>query len=176
MIDAVSSLEHADSERIMLVGFSLGGAVALHAAALDQRIKAVASTCAFGSMRLDAHGKETEGIQRYSHLRPTLPRLGFFLGHERRVPYDFHEVLAMIAPRPVLILAPRLDQDWVHKDVEECYWAAASVYQFLGVRRTIFASKHPTISTVTRRPTREWSMTGWRYRQASENKIVERSA
>lgn len=137
IVDAVSGLEHADSERIMLVGYSLGGAVTLHAAALDRRIKAVASICAFGSMRFDTHGKETDGIQRYSHLRPTLPRLGFFLGHERRVPYDFHEVLAMIAPRPVLTLAPRLDQDWVHKDVVDCHWAAASVYQFLGVPENI---------------------------------------
>ena len=137
VISAVSGLEIVDPDRIMVAGFSLGGAVGLYAAALDERIKAVASTCGFASMRLDAHGQETEGLRRYSHLRPTLPRLGFFVGHEKRVPYDFHEILSLIAPRPVLILAPILDQDWFFEDVEACYEAALTVYQLLGSQDSI---------------------------------------
>ena len=137
MIGAVSGLEIADPDRVVVTGFSLGGAVGLYAAALDERIKAVASTCGFASMRLDVHGRQTEGLQRYSHLRPTLPRLGFFVGHERRLPYDYHEILALIAPRPLLILAPVLDQDWFFQDVEACYEAALPVYQLLGRENAI---------------------------------------
>jgi hypothetical protein len=85
-------------------------------------------------MRCDAHGLETEGLRRYTHLRPLLPRLGFFVGHERRLPYDLHEVLALVAPRPALVLAPSLDQDWVHEDVTTCVEAAVSVYTLLGAR------------------------------------------
>jgi cephalosporin-C deacetylase-like acetyl esterase len=136
-IDALSKLDMADRDRVMVAGFSLGGAVGLYVAALDERIKAVASTCGFASMRLDAHGNETEGLKRYSHLRPTLPRLGFFVGHEARVPYDFHEILALIAPRPVLVLAPILDQDWFHEDVVGCYEAASAVYRLLGAEDRI---------------------------------------
>lgn len=132
VIGALSGLDVVDPDRIMIAGFSLGGAVGLYAAALDERIKAVASTCGFASMRLDAHGQETEGLRRYSHLRPTLPRLGFFLGHEKRLPYDFHDVLSLIAPRPLLIVAPVLDQDWSLPDVEACYQAARAVYRLLG--------------------------------------------
>jgi len=132
VIDAVVRLDLADGGRVAVLGFSLGGAVALHAAALDERIRAVASTCGFASLRLDAHGAETEGLRRYSHLRPTLPRLGFFLGQEARVPYDYHELLALIAPRPALIVAPRLDQDWHHADVRACCDAALEVYHLLG--------------------------------------------
>ena len=29
-----------------------------------------------------------------------MPRLGFFVGHERQIPYDFEDVLGAIAPRP----------------------------------------------------------------------------
>ncbi len=132
VIDAVGQLAVADGGRVAVAGYSLGGAVALHAAALDERIRAVASTCGFASLRLDAHGAETEGLRRYCLLRPTLPRLGFFLGQERRVPYDYHELLALIAPRPALILAPRLDQDWRPEDVRACYDAALAVYRLLG--------------------------------------------
>ena len=132
VVGALSGLDMADPDRIMVAGFSLGGAVGLYAAALDERIQAVASTCGFASMRLDAHGNETEGLKRYSHLRPTLPRLGFFVGHEARVPYDYHEILSLIAPRPVLVLAPTLDQDWFYEDVAACTEPASAVYRLLG--------------------------------------------
>jgi len=129
IIDAVSNVKMADQHRIVLVGYSLGGAVALHAAALDERVKAVASVCGFASMRMDIHGDATEALKRYSHLRPTLPRLGFFVGHEKRVPYDYHEILAMIAPRHVLIVAPSFDQDWFLEDVTKCYEEVSKVFQ-----------------------------------------------
>ena len=133
VITALQGLSVADGDRIMVAGFSLGGAVALYAASLDERIQAVALACGFASMRLDAHGNETEGIRRYCHLRPTLPRLGFFLGHERQIPYDYHEILGLIAPRPALVLAPTLDQDWRFDDVKACYESAREVYRVLGV-------------------------------------------
>jgi dienelactone hydrolase len=137
VIEAVVRLELADGGRVAVAGYSLGGAVALHAAALDERIRAVASTCGFASLRLDAHGAETEGLRRYSHLRPTLPRLGFFVGWEARVPYDYHELLALVAPRPALILAPRLDQDWYFEDVRACYDAARGVYRLFGAEGSL---------------------------------------
>ena len=137
IIDAVSLLDFADSDNIMVAGYSLGGTVGLYSAVFDERIKAVASTCGFGSMRRDVHGNQTEGIKRYSHLRPTIPRLGLFLGNEKRIPYDFHEVLALIAPRQVFILAPRLDQDWFYEDVEICYREAARIFDLYGKRENL---------------------------------------
>jgi len=128
IIDALCLLDWVDTDQIMVTGYSLGGIVGLYATLYDSRIKAVASTCGYGSMRLDAHGKQTEGIKRYAHLRPTIPRLGHFLGHENRIPYDFHEILGLIAPRPVLIVAPELDQDWFHEDVLACYIEALKIY------------------------------------------------
>lgn len=128
IIDAVSLLDWVDQDKIMVAGYSLGGMVGLYAAVFDTRIQAVASTSGFASMRMDVHGNQTEGIRRYSHLRPTIPRLGLFLGNEKRIPYDFHEVLALIAPRPVFILAPKLDQDWFYEDVEVCYQEADKIF------------------------------------------------
>jgi len=137
LIDALEALPLADAGRVAVAGYSLGGMLALYGAALDDRIKAVASTCGFGSMRLDAHGQETEGLLRYSHLRPTLPRLGFFVGHEEHLPYDYHDLLALIAPRPVFVLAPLLDQDWFHEDVRACCEAAQPVFALLGAPQGI---------------------------------------
>src|SRR5690554_4593170 len=44
-----------------------------------------------------------------------MPRLGFFAKEPTRLPVDFPEVIAAIAPKPVLILAPQLDR---HADLE----------------------------------------------------------
>lgn len=142
IIDAVSLLEWVDKDNITVSGYSLGGMVGLYAAVFDPRIKAVASTCGFASMRMDVHGNQTEGIKRYSHLRPTIPRLGLFLGNEKRIPYDFHEILALIAPRSVFILAPELDQDWFHGDVEVCYREARKIFDLYG-RSEYIGFHHP---------------------------------
>jgi len=137
IIDAVSLLDWVDKDKIMVEGYSLGGMVGLYAAVFDTRIQAVALTSGFASMRMDVHGNQTEGIGRYSHLRSTIPRLGLFLGNEKRIPYDFHEVLALVAPRPVFILAPNLDQDWFYDDVEVCYREAAKIFNLYGKSKNI---------------------------------------
>jgi hypothetical protein len=43
-------------------------------------------------------------VARYSHERGLIPRLGFFVGHEDRIPYDFSELLGVLAPRPALVV------------------------------------------------------------------------
>ncbi|HEY0670317.1 MAG TPA: acetylxylan esterase, partial [Sphingobacteriaceae bacterium] len=132
VIDAISQLDWVDKNNIVVSGYSLGGMVGLYSAAFDNRIKAVASISGFGSMRMDSHGVETEGLTRYAYNRPTIPKLGFFVGNEKKIPYDYHELLGLIAPRPVFILAPLQDQDWVYEDVEKCYEEALKVYDLYG--------------------------------------------
>jgi hypothetical protein len=36
----------------------------------------------------------------------TVARFGFFVGNEARLPFDFHEVIAAIAPRAAMIAEP----------------------------------------------------------------------
>jgi cephalosporin-C deacetylase-like acetyl esterase len=107
--DACNRMPFIDSSNIFLAGYSLGGTVALFTAALDNRVKGTAVVNAFSSLRNDNAG--TEGIRQYSHLHGLLPRLGFFLGHENRIPLDFDEVLAMIAPRSLFVSAPERDRN-----------------------------------------------------------------
>ena len=108
-VDAVAALEAVDPSRIYLVGYALGAKVGLVTAALDERVKGVAAVCGVDPLRLSGAEKGTEGVQHYSHLHGLLPRLGFFVGQESRLPFDFDEVLAAIAPRQTLIVAPTLD-------------------------------------------------------------------
>ena len=83
-------------------------------------------------MRLDTLDKGTGGIARWSVWMPLEPRLGAFVGNENRVPYDYHEVLALIAPRPALVFAPGIDYQATMADVKSCVSEADKVYEFLG--------------------------------------------
>jgi hypothetical protein len=61
-----------------------------------------------------------------------IPRLGFFVGHETQIPYDFQDLLGMIAPRPVLVVQPQLDRDATPNDVSTAVSEAKRVYSLYG--------------------------------------------
>ena len=132
--EMLAGMDDIDPERIYAAGYSLGATVGLYAAALDERIAGVVSVCGFTPMRLDTADKGTEGIRAYAHLHGLIPRLGFFVGEERRIPYDLHEILASIAPRPLLVLAPTWDRDATFEDVSACVREARQVYGLYDLR------------------------------------------
>ncbi len=128
-VDELSQHELIDSDQIFIAGYSLGGAVGLYNAALDERIAGVVSICGFTPMRTNTPGKTAEGIYEYSHLHGLLPRLGFFAGNEDRIPYDFPEIMAAIAPRPLLIIAPTWDQFASFSDIQKSFKEVEKVYE-----------------------------------------------
>lgn len=127
-VDALLEIDFIDSKQIYTAGYSLGATVGLYSAALDERIAGMISVCGFTPMRLNKPGKTAEGIYVYSHLNGLLPRLGFFAKNESHIPYDFHEILAAIAPRPLLIVAPTWDQYASFPDVKDCVEEVRKVY------------------------------------------------
>jgi pimeloyl-ACP methyl ester carboxylesterase len=131
-IDALEKDRLVDPQRIYLFGYSLGGAVGLYTAALDARVKGVVSVCGFTPMRSDTAERGTGGVARYSHERGLIPRLGFFVGHENQIPYDFPELLGMVAPRPVLVVQPRWDRDATPEEVKTAVEQAKKVYALYG--------------------------------------------
>jgi fermentation-respiration switch protein FrsA (DUF1100 family) len=88
-------------------------------------VKGVVSVAAFSPLRLSA-GKGIEGIKQYSHLHGLVPRFGYYLGRESRLPLDYEELLAAIAPRPVLVVAPTLDRYFPVEDVRKAVSAAGA--------------------------------------------------
>eukprot|EP00939_MAST-03C_sp_MAST-3C-sp1_P002329 g2329.t1 len=96
---------------IILAGYSLGGSVALHAAALDNRVDRVAAFAAFTPMRTDTNDRPTLGIKRLYDLHALIPRLGLYREDPSQVPYDYDEILEALAPRRVLLFAPEQDRD-----------------------------------------------------------------
>jgi cephalosporin-C deacetylase-like acetyl esterase len=138
-VDMLTNLDAVDPNRIYVGGYSLGGTVALYAAALDEpaspdsglasrggRIAGVVSVCGVTPMR--RANPDVEGIRVYSHLHGLIPRLGFFVGNENRIPIDFQEIIACVAPRPALIIAPKWDRFAGYDDVRQCVEIAREAY------------------------------------------------
>lgn len=128
IMDALQKEDIVDTNRIYLYGYSMGGIVAMHTAALDSRVKGVVSICGFTPMRTDTAARGTGGLARYSVNLPLLPRLGFFIGHEAQIPYDYNELLGVIAPRPVYVLQPELDRDATPAEVKTAVEQATKIY------------------------------------------------
>lgn len=131
-VDILQRLPFVDPDRIYFVGYGLGARVGLHAAALDDRLAGGIALAGFTSLRLDTADRGMGGVARVSHAPALQPRLGAFIGHEARIPYDFHEVVALIAPRPLLIVAPRLDREHALEDVRRCFIEARKAYALFG--------------------------------------------
>ena len=80
------NLPQIDPSRIFVAGYSLGGSVGLHAAALDKRIAGVASFAGFTPMRTDASDRPTGGLRRLYEMFALAPRLAQFDADPSGVP------------------------------------------------------------------------------------------
>jgi cephalosporin-C deacetylase-like acetyl esterase len=127
--DYLAPIPEVDAKRVFCIGYSIGGMVALYAAALDERIAGMASFCGFTPLRTDTDAKSTGGTRRWWELYNTQPRLGLYHGREQELPFDFEDVLSLIAPRPCLVDSPVYDRDADVEDVKACVQRAAPAWQ-----------------------------------------------
>ena len=119
-IDYLQTLDFVDGSRIGSIGHSHGGITTLWAMAIDDRIRTGVSSCGYDTFRLDGN------TFRWSHATALLPRLGFYVTSPHitmdryrampdsevvQVPFDQHMMLALIAPRPLLLSTS--DDDFV---------------------------------------------------------------
>ena len=117
-VDYLETLDFVDPSRVGSVGHSHGGITTLFTTALDGRVRAGASNCGFDTFRIDGN------TWRWSHATALIPRLGFYVSSPyinmdfyRAVPdsevvatpFDMHEVLALAAPRALLLSSSDAD-------------------------------------------------------------------
>ncbi len=72
-----------------------------------------------------------------------MPRIASVYGKEpTRMPFDFTEVVAALAPRPLFVNAPLKDDNFEVSGVRDCITAAEPVYELLGAKGSLVAI-HP---------------------------------
>ena len=119
-IDVLETLPYADVGRLASIGHSLGGHNSIFAAVFDPRIKVVVASCGWTPWAYYATAQRplntTWALPKY------MPRIKTaFGGDPVRIPVDFYELVAAIAPRPFFSNSPVTDFNFNVTGV----WAAA---------------------------------------------------
>ena len=128
-IDLLCSLPFVRQDAIGAIGHSLGGHNALYTAAFDDRIAAVVSSCGFDSYQDYYGGDQSKWLpgKGWTQLR-YMPELANYRQRLDEIPFDFDEILAVIAPRPVLVVAPLHDSNFRVGSVRRLVENAINVY------------------------------------------------
>jgi dienelactone hydrolase len=102
-VDLLETLEGVDPSRIGCVGHSHGGYGTLFAMLADRRIRCGVISCGLNLLRSDPTP------QRWWRSTALIPRLGLYEQDISETPLDFHHWLALLAPRPVTVIAASHD-------------------------------------------------------------------
>jgi dienelactone hydrolase len=127
VIDYLETLPYVDATRIGVIGHSHGAYGAIMASVFEPRIGVVAASCGFTTLRTDP------APNRWSHLTALLPRVGFYVDDIRQIPFDWHEIIACIAPRPYFNWATLDDTIFPNTaNLAEVYRQVGEVYDLYG--------------------------------------------
>jgi len=124
-VDLLATLKTVDPQRIGVIGHSLGGHNAIFTAVFESRLRVVVTNSGFSTFQKDDVPSWTG--PRYMPLIRT--RYG---NDPNRVPFDFPELLGAIAPRALLVIAPKRDRDFDYSGVLDAVDAARPVFQLHG--------------------------------------------
>jgi dienelactone hydrolase len=124
-VDLLESLPEVNPDKIGCIGHSLGGHNALFVAAFDLRLRAVVTSCGFTALD-DYYDGDLTGWTSPRYM----PRIRDVYGSDpKQMPFDFHEILAAVAPRPVFINAPLKDSNFAVDGVRKVVDSASEVYK-----------------------------------------------
>jgi formylglycine-generating enzyme required for sulfatase activity len=131
VVDFIETLPDADASRIGIMGHSLGGKMALYAAAFEPRIRAVVSS------ELGV-GFKFSNYEDYWYLGEKLATAPAGM--------DQHELIGLIAPRPFLLIG---GDEYDKKESWYYINAARAVYELSGHGKNIGYFNHHTGHTPT---------------------------
>ena len=142
-LDLLDSLPFVKRGKFGALGHSLGGHNAIFTAVLDNRIKVLVSSCGFDSFLDYFEGKPGfwEPERGWCQTRYML-RLADHRGRLEEIPFDFHELVGALAPRPFFINAPLRDDNFKPDSVDEIVKVASAVYRLYGVPENLKV-EHP---------------------------------
>ncbi|MFT5470143.1 MAG: dienelactone hydrolase, partial [Verrucomicrobiales bacterium] len=140
-MDILSGLPGADPERIGCIGHSLGGFNAMFVSMFDPRIKVIVSSGGYVSWR--GYADLAGDLKAWANPKVYMPLISSkFHNDPDLMPFDLHEFVAALAPRPFFVNAPLHDNICAVDGVRETLIAARPVYKLLGALDAL-QSEHP---------------------------------
>jgi putative membrane-bound dehydrogenase-like protein len=129
-IDVLSSRDDVDPDRIGTIGHSLGGHNAIFLGVFDERVKVVVSSCGWTPFH-DYYGGKLKGWTQDRYM----PRIrDVYESNPDKVPFDFPELIAALAPRAIFSVSPTKDANFDVAGVKRGIAAATPIYELLGAK------------------------------------------
>lgn len=141
-VDLLVNRDDVDAEKIGVIGHSLGGHNAMFLGAFDTRPKVIVSSSGWTPWNFYDIGEE--GSRKYGgKLGPWaqdryMPRIRDRYNLDAaKLPFDFPEIIALLAPRTFFSNSPTNDANFDVKGVVKGIAEAKKVYNFLNAERNI---------------------------------------
>jgi dienelactone hydrolase len=125
-VDLLVARDDVDPDRLAVIGHSLGGHNALFLAAFDTRLKVIVTSCGWTPFHFYYGGKKLENWAQDRYM-PWMRDV--FHNDPDQVPFDFHEVIAALAPRTLYSCSPLGDENFEVAGVQQVELAAREVYR-----------------------------------------------
>lgn len=138
IVDYFMKADFIDTAKIAITGHSRGGKACLVAGAFDERIALTAPNCSgcggVSAFRFAINVPTAENLKAITSSFPYWfqPRLSTFADKETQLPFDQHELIALVAPRAFLT-TNALGDAWANPPgAQRTQAAAAEVFGYLG--------------------------------------------
>ena len=136
-ISVMENLPYIDSEKIYVVGYAQGAFIGMHLMALDERIAKGFFMAPPQPFRLDTADRPSGGLALWGKHSMLLPRMGFFVGNESRMPYDVSDLISASAPRDVNLFIHEIDYYVDRQDYDPAIEMAKKVYAAMGAEDNV---------------------------------------
>jgi dienelactone hydrolase len=133
-LDLLAALPYVDSTRgFGAIGHSLGGHNAVYTGVFEDRLKVIVSSCGLDSY-LDYYQGDPKNWDPERGWCQTryMRKLADYKNRLAEIPFDFHEMVGALAPRHVLIIAPKKDSNFRADSVDRIVAAARPVFKLYG--------------------------------------------
>lgn len=148
-VSLLQTFNYVDKNKIGVIGHSLGGHNAIFVAAFDPRVKVVVSSCGWtlmdyynaGEKVTTAHGGRLGAWAQDTYM--PLIKTKYNLD-SKQLPFDFDEIISIIAPRPFFSNSPLFDKNFSVEGVRLGAEKIAETYRFFNAPEN-FVVTYPAI-------------------------------